>query len=281
MALVLEIDLQYVYLGLWGFNSVLTAVALGGVFYAPIPQSLGIALLAALICALLQGGLLFIFAPTGLPILALAFTIITISTFIILKHSIPSLVPVALYTITCPEEHYKRYRIAKEIISRFKVQIQAAIQGKPSFFLVQNISSELKGELRYIFNAIDTDNSGAISISELRTYLIIAHNTLSEAEINNLFSSIDLDSSGEIDFEEFGELILRHQRLTANYDEFISYFIPIDENEDGLINSEEMNRVLQSVGELPLSQQQINFFKQRTGSDSLTWNQFIDLLLII
>ncbi|MEO1377968.1 MAG: urea transporter [Cyanobacteria bacterium J06635_10] len=201
VANALGIDLQSVYVGLWGFNSVLTAIALGGVFYAPLPIGIGIALLAALVCALLHGGLLLIFASTGLPVLALAFTITTISVFLILKHSILSLVPVALYTITCPEEHYKRYQIAKNIISSFRTQLQEAIQGKPTFFLFQNISSELKGELRYIFNAIDTDNSEEISLSELKTYLRIADDSLSDAEINYLFDSIDIDKSGKIDFE--------------------------------------------------------------------------------
>ncbi len=281
VAIALGIDLQSVYLGLWGFNSVLTSIALGGIFYAPLPGSIGIALLAALVCALLHGGLLLIFALTGLPVLALTFTITTIGVFFILKHSIPSLVPVALYTITCPEEHYKRYQIAKKIISSFRTQIQEAIQGKPTYFLFQNISSELKGEIRYIFNTIDTDNSKEISLSELKTHLRIADDNLSDTEINYLFDSIDIDKSGEINLEEFGELILRHQRLTANYNEFVTYFIPIDDNEDGLIQPEEMNLVLRSVGEPPLSNQEINFLKQRTGSNSLTWHQFIDLLLVV
>ena len=88
-------------------------------------------------------------------------------------------------------------------------QLQEALRGKPTFFLFQNISSQLKGELRYIFNAIHTDGSEEISRSELKTYLRIADRSLSDAEINYLFESIDIDKSGKIDFEEFGELILR------------------------------------------------------------------------
>ena len=128
---------------------------------------------------------------------------------------------------------------------------------------------------------IDTDNSEAISLLELKRYLRIGDNSLEDAEINYLFNSIDIDKSGEVDFEEFGELILRHQRLTANYEEFVNYFIPIDNNEDGLIDSSEMNLVLQSVGERPLSHREMNFLKLRTVNDSLTWHQFIDLLLVI
>ncbi len=281
VAIALGIDLQSVYLGLWELNSVLTAIALGGIFYAPLPRSIGIALLASFVCAWVHWELLLVFAPLGLPPLALAFTITTMGAFFIVKHSIPSLVPVALYTITCPEEHYKRYQIAKEIIVSFRYQLQEAIVEKTTFLLFQKASAELKGDLRYIFNAIDSDRNEKISLSELKTYLRLAHDTLLDTEINDLFNSIDLDNSGKIDFEEFGELILRHQRLTTNYNELVTYFIPIDDNEDGLIDSAEMNRVLQSVGEPPLFPQEIKFLKHKTGYESLTWHQFIDLLLVI
>ncbi|MEO1377969.1 MAG: EF-hand domain-containing protein [Cyanobacteria bacterium J06635_10] len=61
----------------------------------------------------------------------------------------------------------------------------------------------------------------------------------------------------------------------------MTYFIPIDNNEDGLIDREEISLVLQSVGEPPLSDTEINFLKQITGNNSFTWNQFINLLLVV
>ena len=52
---------------------------------------------------------------------------------------------------------------------------------------------------------------------------------------------MDRDGSGAIDFEEFGELMLRPQRLMSRYTEFFTYFLPIDVDADDIISMQEMN----------------------------------------
>ncbi len=97
---------------------------------------------------------------------------------------------------------------------------------------------------------------------------------------NYLFKSMDRDGSGTIDFEEFGELMLRHQSLMARYEEFTTYFLPIDANKDNEIDIKEMNRAMNSANEPPLTREEINFLQQRTNNLSFTWNKFIELLLL-
>ena len=53
-------------------------------------------------------------------------------------------------------------------------------------------------------------------------------------ELNYLFKCMDRDRNGSIDFAEFGELILRHRRLMAKHDAFMTYFLPIDADEPGI-----------------------------------------------
>ena len=91
---------------------------------------------------------------------------------------------------------------------------------------------------------------------------------------------MDLDGNGRIDFAEFGELMLRHKRLISKQDAFMTYFLPIDANKDDRISIEEMNSAMNSVGEAKLTREEINFLQQRTNSQSFTWNQFIELLLL-
>ena len=131
-----------------------------------------------------------------------------------------------------------------------------------------------------MFDAIDTDRSRELSTKELASYLMEADSHTSAEELNYLFKSMDRDGSGTIDFEEFGELMLRHQRLMARYEEFTTYFLPIDADKDNAISIQEMNTAMNSVNEPPLTREEIDFLQQRTNSQSFSWNQFIELLLL-
>jgi len=56
-------------------------------------------------------------------------------------------------------------------------------------------------DLRMAFLAIDTDNSGAITLEELRKVLV--RNGLAESQADEVFRSVDVDSSGEIQYSEW------------------------------------------------------------------------------
>lgn len=216
----------------------------------------------------------------GLCICSINLSDITIGCFLVVRHSIPSLVPVALYTITSPEEHRLRYLTAKDVISNFRRHLESAMQGTHHRFLFESADSSVKGNLRYVFDAIDQDHNGTLSVQEFATHLHKANQTLSETELPYLFSSRDIDGSSKIDFDEFGELMLRHRRLMSKYQEFLTYFLPIDNDEDESISVEEMNIALSSVGELPLSHDEVKFLQAKTGGESLTWHRFIEVLLV-
>ncbi|NET17772.1 MAG: arginase [Okeania sp. SIO1H6] len=62
---------------------------------------------------------------------------------------------------------------------------------------------DIKAELRQIFDLIDVDKSGKLSIEEFSTIIRCFNTTASEAEIETLVKKADLDGDGEIDFEEF------------------------------------------------------------------------------
>lgn len=279
--LLLQVTPNDLYTGLWGYNAVLTAIAIGGVFYTPNLLSIFTGLSCAFLASLISWGLAALFAPLKLPVMALPFVIVTIGCFIILRRSLPSLVPVALHTVASPEEHRQRFLVAKRIISNFRRQLTVAIQRQPRQLLFEQASPGIKGNLRYIFDAIDRDRNGQLSVEELTSHLNQAGKGLSNSEITLLFKSMDSDCSNTIDFEEFGELMLRHRQLMAEYDEFITYFLPIDADEDNIISVHEMNIAMASVGELPLTKDEITFLCDRTGGQLLTWNQFIEMLLLI
>jgi urea transporter/Ca2+-binding EF-hand superfamily protein len=279
-ALIVGVAPEKLYAGLWGYNAVLSAMAIGGVFYAPTLRSILIGAACAFLSAIAGGVIGLIFAPLGLPTLTVPFCIVTIGFFLVLQRSLPSLVPVALHTITSPEEHWQRYLTAKTIITHFRRQLKSAMLGKSCKFLFEEAAESIKGNLRYVFDAIDTDRNGTLSIQELAVHLRQASQAWSKDELAYLFKCMDVDRSGEIDFHEFGELMLRHRRLMAKYDDFVTYFLPIDANEDNQISVDEMNVALSSVGEVSLSADEFEFLHQRTDGQPLTWHRFIEMLLV-
>ena len=279
--IVLGVDLNVLYAGLWGYNSALTAIAIGGIFYAPNLRSFVFASAGAFGAALIAWLLTLAIAPLGLPILAISFHLGTYGCILIVRRSLSSLVPVAPYSIASPEEHRFRYITAREAISTFRRQLEAAMQGQHHKVLFEGAPQEIKGDLRYIFDAIDRDRSGSLSLTELRDNFQQAGHPIGDEELNFMFSSMDVDNSGEIDFEEFGELLLRHRRLMSRLDELATYFIPIDRDGNGVLEPQEMNVVLASVDEPPLSEEEVTFLQGRIRGKDLTWEQFLELLLVI
>lgn len=89
--------------------------------------------------------------------------------------------PVALHAVTSPEEHRQRYLIAKEVISNFRRQLQAAMAGKPRNFWFDKASRATKGDLRYIFDAIERLNTGGVSLSKQEI-----HNCIYSGRFNRL-----------------------------------------------------------------------------------------------
>ena len=281
VGLALGNDLNGLYAGLWSYNSALTAIAIGGIFYAPNLRSVAIASLGAFVTALAGWLLSLGLGPLGLPILAIPFHVGTYVCFLGLRRSLSSLVPVAPYAIASPEEHRWRYLTAKQLISAFRQQLQDAMQGRSHQMLFEQASVAMRGDLRYVFNAIDCDGNGKLSLTELSQHFQQTGYPLKLDELDLAFSSMDADRSGEIEFAEFGELLLRHRRLVSHLQEFYTYFLPIDANGDGVLAPQEMNVVLASVDEPPLTKDEISFMRQRLGGKDFTWERFLELVLVI
>ncbi|MCC3422471.1 MAG: nitric oxide synthase oxygenase [Microcoleus sp. PH2017_01_SCD_O_A] len=82
---------------------------------------------------------------------------------------------------------------------------------------------ELIQDLRvYIFNEIDTDGTGTISIEELIDYSRKSGLSIPISELNDLFARVDVDGSGEIDFDEFEELIVQQLGTQVSIDDIPS-----------------------------------------------------------
>jgi|SRR6185312_6485517 len=77
VTILVGINVQSIEAGIWGFNAVLTAIAIGSVFFKPSLRSVVAAFFAVLLTILIQSGLGFLFGKWGLPIFTAPFVFAT------------------------------------------------------------------------------------------------------------------------------------------------------------------------------------------------------------
>jgi urea transporter len=102
-ALVLGGDGFTAYHGLYGFNAVLCAIALGGLFFVLTWKSAVYALLAAAFSVVAFAGIAVLLAPIGMPALTAPF-VLTTWLFLWPKAGFGALIPVPLAEVTTPEK---------------------------------------------------------------------------------------------------------------------------------------------------------------------------------
>ncbi|MBV9455758.1 MAG: urea transporter [Rubrobacter sp.] len=102
--LLLGADGYKVYHGFWGYNSYVSAVAIGGVFFVLTWRSALFAAACAVVTALLFATISTVFSPWGLPALTLPFCFGTLA-FLIMKELTPRFQEVPIEEVTTPEEH--------------------------------------------------------------------------------------------------------------------------------------------------------------------------------
>ena len=98
----------------------------------------------------------------------------------------------------------------KEVVSKFDANGNGQIDFEEFVTLMRDESaSEVHGDVELLaaFRLIDVDNSGKISVPEIRALVAKTNENLSHSEVSDLLKDIDVNGDGEIDFEEFRELM--------------------------------------------------------------------------
>lgn len=105
-------EFLYLYVG---FNFVVTAIALGGVFYVPGPASLLLAAVGALASGFVSVGLIKLLQPVGLPVLALPFNLVVLTVLYALgQRSLEAKPRRVDFIAGSPEENLNHFRTRVE-----------------------------------------------------------------------------------------------------------------------------------------------------------------------
>ncbi|KAA3488974.1 calcium-dependent protein kinase 29-like isoform X1 [Gossypium australe] len=114
--------------------------------------------------------------------------------------------------------------------------------------IAENLSSEEENKgLQQMFNNIDTDGSGAITLEELRDGLARLGSKLTEPEIKQLMDAADVDKSGTIDYIEFVTATMHRHRLDRE-DNIRKAFNFFDKDSNGFITRDELRQAMNQYG---------------------------------
>ena len=108
-----------IHAGLWGFNSVLSSEALGGMFFVLYGYRIWfLTLYGSIMTVLLQAATSAFLSPVGMPVLTFPFTFIC-WIFCLIAGS-TNLIAVKLVAISIPEDHRRRYRLSQLVKGQFQ-----------------------------------------------------------------------------------------------------------------------------------------------------------------
>ncbi|XP_072954861.1 calcium-dependent protein kinase 2 isoform X2 [Typha angustifolia] len=105
---------------------------------------------------------------------------------------------------------------------------------------------EIKG-LKEMFKSMDTDNSGTITLDELKQGLSKQGTKLTEAEVKQLMEAADADGNGTIDYDEFITATVHMNRMDRE-EHLYTAFQYFDKDNSGYITKEELEQALKEKG---------------------------------
>ncbi|KAL4333434.1 hypothetical protein GQ457_07G043110 [Hibiscus cannabinus] len=101
--------------------------------------------------------------------------------------------------------------------------------------------------LKEMFKGMDTDNSGTITLEELKQGLSKQGTKLTEYEVQQLMEAADADGSGTIDYDEFITATVHMNRMDRE-DHLYHAFQHFDKDNSGYITTEELEQALREHG---------------------------------
>ena len=153
-----------------------------------------------------------------------------------------------------------------------------------------NLSEEDFGRILTIFQSIDKNSDGEITVAELRQALISAGQDYTLKDVQKIVKKVDRNGDGRVAWEEFLALMSKKKESVKKvgdkgvsgeeYSRAIEAFKIFDKNNDGVID---MKELMEAMKELQLEEDPKKVEKllkdlDKNGDGSIDYEEFASLL---
>ncbi|XP_016446311.1 calcium-dependent protein kinase 20-like [Nicotiana tabacum] len=143
--------------------------------------------------------------------------------------------------------------------------------------IAENLSGEEIAGLKQMFKMIDTDNSGHITLEELKKGLEKVGANLKDSEINSLMQAADMDNSGTIDYGEFIAAML-HLNKVQKEDHMYAAFSYFDQDGSGYITQEELQQACEKFGLSNIPMEELMREVDQDNDGRIDYNEFVAMM---
>ncbi|KAG8374020.1 hypothetical protein BUALT_Bualt11G0087500 [Buddleja alternifolia] len=143
--------------------------------------------------------------------------------------------------------------------------------------IAENLSEEEIAGLKEMFKMIDVDNSGQITLEELKTGLERVGANLKDSEIAGLMQAADVDNSGTIDYGEFVAAML-HLNKVQREDHMYAAFSYFDKDGSGYITQDELQQACEQFGLGDVHLEEIIREVDQDNDGRIDYNEFVAMM---
>lgn len=143
--------------------------------------------------------------------------------------------------------------------------------------IAESLSEEEIAGLKQMFKMIDVDNSGQITLEELKNGLERVGANLRDSEIISLMQAADVDNSGTIDYGEFVAAML-HLNKIEKEDHMYAAFSYFDKDGSGYITKDELQQACEKFGMGDVHLDEIIHEVDQDNDGRIDYNEFVAMM---
>lgn len=145
--------------------------------------------------------------------------------------------------------------------------------------LKHDLTEEQKSDIKDTFDLFDPQDTGKITVKDLKIALTALGFELTRKEILSLMADIAPECSNELSYEEFVKVVSLKMRDTDSQNEIIRAFRLFDEDKTGKISFKNLKRVAIELGEDLSDEDLIDMINQadEDGDGQISLEEFVKI----